>query len=1133
MNRVMRAFVRASKSAMINYCLRVALIGSLAWAVSALLGGCPAPNSSLTGGNANADLVNGESVASPDGSASGNGAEVEGLRIGDVTIAAFAGVPTTVTLAASEPADFAIETAPLHGTLSAIAHADSRSATIEYVVESDYQGPDQFQFRASTGSESGVARVSISVYPEVRFGVSPTQASRNLTFVGTAVSAHDGDVLPEATYRWTFGDTVFEGPLSSHREVSRIFSDGGAQIVRLSLIFAGVQSPVDCRCVESLEPQQTVIIDPMVIGTVHNDSGAPIGGVALGTSDGRRTVTLADGSYQLEVPFGWTGSVTPSLEQRVFDPIATNFSDLVADKSNVDFIAQGISALPVASDQVVTTREDTALQITLNGSSPHGEDLFFTITDLPAHGTLGVLDNSGLNSAVVTYTPSSNFYGADFFKFETRDSSGNSAAATVSVTVESVNDVPVISNGDAIGLGVAVNSSAIDAGNRVNLSAVDVDAPIGSLEWSIPVPASHGVAAIVSGSPSGSAGSVIVSYMPQAGYSGVDSFSVQVTDGLAASDAILVTVGVGGHPISGRVTRVVAGGGSADVSGLPLQFTGSGASAGLNYVASTASDGTYSTVVAFGWSGAAAAQQPEDWSLQPPQMNYVSVSSGQVDQDFLAARNYYVDPSGDDSAAGSFAQPFRSVQRPANLVQPGDTTYIRGGTYTASGYVLGDAEDTPVLKVTVDGTAAAPIRFRNYANEAVLLDARGINSNAVLILSNYIEVSRMTFANCKREGAVIYASWRTSGSAQPPTGPPVFTGTPTGRQVTGSKVSECIAHNCSTLPTNFFAGFLIRGQCSFCSIENCVSYDNGIGVDMVEETPVNTFRTWPQYAAAWPDSPTNCTIRGCVVYQNQKSPENSDGVGGRYVTNCLYEDNISYGNADDNFDTVGASYCIYVGNVAFNANPLGTPDGDGNGMKVGTRRGGGNTVRNNISFLNPRAGFDNDDGSTDAYLNNLAYRNQYGMLVECDRGPADFRNNLTYLNVVRDITLSQDCPNAPPFTPTHTDYNYWGDGIPPINPCSNQRFDDAHSRTFSNSTWGLAVVGAPGFVAAFDNFSQVDLSAVASVRAGDIQALNAALLAQIRGGFTPGAGSPCINAGTDVGTAYQGSAPDIGPVETP
>jgi hypothetical protein len=101
-----------------------------------------------------------------------------------------------------------------------------------------------------------------------------------------------------------------------------------------------------------------------------------------------------------------------------------------------------------ASPNPATTNEDNAVQITLTGTDADDNNLTYTITDAPDNGTLtgqGAAPNcSAANTCtvVVTYTPNANSNGADSFSFTVNDGTLNSEPASVSITVNSVNDQP-------------------------------------------------------------------------------------------------------------------------------------------------------------------------------------------------------------------------------------------------------------------------------------------------------------------------------------------------------------------------------------------------------------------------------------------------------------------------------------------------------------------------------------------------------------------------------------------------------------------------------------------------------------------------------------------------------------------
>ncbi len=96
---------------------------------------------------------------------------------------------------------------------------------------------------------------------------------------------------------------------------------------------------------------------------------------------------------------------------------------------------------PVAFDQQVTLDEDASVAIMLETSDAESDPLSYTIGAEPVHGLL-----SG-EAPNVTYTPSTNYFGADAFTFKANDGKLDSNLATVTLTINPVNDPPVANAG--------------------------------------------------------------------------------------------------------------------------------------------------------------------------------------------------------------------------------------------------------------------------------------------------------------------------------------------------------------------------------------------------------------------------------------------------------------------------------------------------------------------------------------------------------------------------------------------------------------------------------------------------------------------------------------------------------------
>ena len=166
---------------------------------------------------------------------------------------------------------------------------------------------------------------------------------------------------------------------------------------------------------------------------------------------------------------------------------------------------------PIADDISVTTDEDVAVEITLTGSDVDGDELTFEVVDAP---TNGVYEDG-------VYTPNLNFNGVDTFTYVANDGELDSAPATVTITVNSVNDAPVaddISVTTDEDVAVAITMTGSDAeGDELTFEVVD--APTNGVY-------EDGV------------------YTPNLNFNGVDTFTYVANDGTVDSELATVTITV-------------------------------------------------------------------------------------------------------------------------------------------------------------------------------------------------------------------------------------------------------------------------------------------------------------------------------------------------------------------------------------------------------------------------------------------------------------------------------------------------------------------------------------------------------------------------------------------------------------
>jgi len=74
----------------------------------------------------------------------------------------------------------------------------------------------------------------------------------------------------------------------------------------------------------------------------------------------------------------------------------------------------------------------------------------------------------------------------------------------------------------------------------------------------------------------------------------------------------------------------------------------------------------------------------------------------------------FVATTGNDNNPGTMDAPWKTIQKAANSVQPGDVVCVRGGTYKER------------VTINVSGTAGAYITFQSYPGETAILDGTGL-----------------------------------------------------------------------------------------------------------------------------------------------------------------------------------------------------------------------------------------------------------------------------------------------------------------------------------------------------------------------------------------------------------------------
>ena len=183
---------------------------------------------------------------------------------------------------------------------------------------------------------------------------------------------------------------------------------------------------------------------------------------------------------------------------------------------------------PVAFGRQLGTPEDTPLNDFLRASDVEGNPLTFTIVSQPVRGTVQVNAQTG----TFIFTPKPDDSGTVSFTFKVNDGTFDSNVATVFITVQPVNDVPIARN---------------DAFSTLEDTDLSVFVERGVLGNDTDVDSTSLTAVLVAGPSKGSLtlnpGGTFT-YRPFANINGTDSFTYKVSDGSLFSNVATVTLTV-------------------------------------------------------------------------------------------------------------------------------------------------------------------------------------------------------------------------------------------------------------------------------------------------------------------------------------------------------------------------------------------------------------------------------------------------------------------------------------------------------------------------------------------------------------------------------------------------------------
>lgn len=365
------------------------------------------------------------------------------------------------------------------------------------------------------------------------------------------------------------------------------------------------------------------------------------------------------------------------------------------------------------------------------------------------------------------------------------------------------------------------------------------------------------------------------------------------------------------------------------------------------------------------------------------------------------SRTIYVATTGNDSNPGTQTSPYLNIQKAIDAAAPGDTIYIRGGTYML----------TKRIKIEKAGTAEARICLWGYPGERVIIDGSQIVANStnefkqarciyVNHFGDYWHFKNLELCNAKDNGMKLEGSYNI--------------------------VEKCkfYGNNDTGLQIGMYKDFSIEETQSF---------------PISGEPQFNPGYTYCKYNIVINcDSWYNCDTKS---YSGSDDGKDADGFAAKLFPGpgTEFHGCRAWQNSDDNWDLYMVYHPILIDNcwswkAGYDKN--GTAFGNGNGFKLGgggTSGGaafpqsvGAHVVKNCIAFDCLHKGFDQNNAYEAMYLfNNVSWNNEYNYRFPTIfmYGTMYMRNNIGF----KPVTLNHEFLSAdkPGSQVPNTAYNSW------------------------------------------------------------------------------------------------------------
>jgi VCBS repeat-containing protein len=362
----------------------------------------------------------------------------------------------------TNPLSASTVSSPTHGALTL-----NSDGSFVYQNDGSATASDSFTYKASDGVTSANATATISITasnqpPAAAPDTYTVAQGGTLTITPPGVLANDTD--PEANPLHAVQVTTpAHGSVTLNANGSFTYINDGLSAAADSFTYKANDGTADSNVVtvaitvtavnhppvatnDSYSVNQNAALTVAAPGLLANDSD----------SDGNALTAIVvsnptHGVLALNANGGFT--YTPAAGYFGPDSFTYKANDGTADSNNATVSINVVQVVPpngppFANPDAVSTNEDATLTVAAKGvlandTDPENDPLFANpVVSTTTQGTL-TLQNNG----AFTYVPNANFFGTDSFTYTATDGAHDSNIATVTITVNAINDVPSFTKG--------------------------------------------------------------------------------------------------------------------------------------------------------------------------------------------------------------------------------------------------------------------------------------------------------------------------------------------------------------------------------------------------------------------------------------------------------------------------------------------------------------------------------------------------------------------------------------------------------------------------------------------------------------------------------------------------------------